>query len=40
MVNPKRILGRAFLVASIVYLPLLFTLILLPGLRVASQVTP
>ncbi len=37
---PSASAARQLLLASIVYLPLVFTLMLLPGLRVAAQVTP
>jgi protoheme IX farnesyltransferase len=39
-VRPASSAARQLLLASIAYLPLLFALMLLPGLRSASQVTP
>ena len=38
--RPATSAARQLLLASIVYLPLLFTMMLLPGLRLAAQVTP
>jgi protoheme IX farnesyltransferase len=37
---PSAPAARRLLLASIVYLPVLFTLMLIPGLRLATQVTP
>jgi len=38
--RPSASAARQLLLASVVYLPLLFTLMLLPGLRLAAQLTP
>jgi protoheme IX farnesyltransferase len=38
--RPSASAARQLLLASIVYLPFLFTLMLLPGLRLAAPVTP